>query len=288
MKSDSPGPIASKLVSAVRHALRARVLDLAAYRQGMADAADLQKTVATQKELAALHPAHALYAYAQNQVSILSEQITSLREVRKLAEPIGAAEDEYMPSGPPMSPLTPSYFTCWAFFDAAVGPRRETIGTCVLAIGRELGMPAGLLDLISRMQQSRMGVYACEGQDSRGRTLLRDLYSGDRKPCHVPSGWTGRSGELWLARVFEPPQDGLEEYIVFTTPYVLRGVTEAMWMDYFRRRLGASMEDRPKAESMLKFDVEWSEYIFQGYAGHVMTAIFLTGILDDPSSLPHA
>ena len=66
------------------------------------------------------------------------------------------------------------------------------------------------------------------------------------------------------------------------------GATEAMWRDYFARRLGAAKDDRVRSEATLKFDVGWSEYIFQGYAGHVATAIFLTGIPDDPSSLPHA
>lgn len=34
------------------------------------------------------------------------------------------AEEHYLPSGPPMSPLTPSFFTCWAFFDACVAGLR--------------------------------------------------------------------------------------------------------------------------------------------------------------------
>ena len=31
------------------------------------------------------------------------------------------AEDIYMPSGPPMSPLTKSYFLYWGFFDLCLG-----------------------------------------------------------------------------------------------------------------------------------------------------------------------
>jgi hypothetical protein len=37
--------------------------------------------------------------------------------MKKYAKIVGAAEEEYMPSGPPMSPLTASFFTTWAFYD---------------------------------------------------------------------------------------------------------------------------------------------------------------------------
>lgn len=42
----------------------------------------------------------------------------------KLATIAVKAEDTYMPSGPPKSPLTGSYFFCWVVFDAAVGASR--------------------------------------------------------------------------------------------------------------------------------------------------------------------
>ena len=94
---------------------------------GRTNAEELQKTVATREELADHHPAHAIYIYAQNQVSVMSEQLTALKEMDRFVKLIAKAEDEYMPSGPPMSPLTPSFFTCWAFFDACVGlPKRPS------------------------------------------------------------------------------------------------------------------------------------------------------------------
>ena len=47
-------------------------------------AEELQKTVVSQKELAGFHPAHAAYVYTQNQVSVMSEQLTALRKWRPL------------------------------------------------------------------------------------------------------------------------------------------------------------------------------------------------------------
>lgn len=142
-----------------------------------AKGADLQRTIATTDHLAGSHPVHAAYAYAQKQVSVMSEQITQLRALAPLAKILGPAEDTYMPSGPPMSPLTVSYFTCWAFFDACGGPAKETIGTILLELGAEFGMHPELLRLVGLMQKSRMGMFHHEGTQA-GLAVLRDLVAG--------------------------------------------------------------------------------------------------------------
>ncbi len=46
-----------------------------------------------------------------------------------------------------MSPLTTSYFNCWAFFDACTGPAVDTICTTILEVGAAFGMHADLLPL---------------------------------------------------------------------------------------------------------------------------------------------
>ena len=73
-----------------------------------------------------------------------------------------------------MSPLTTSYFTCWALFDACVEPANETIGATVLEVGAAFGMHIELLHLIRLMQESRMGLYAHEGTEGRV-VVLREL-----------------------------------------------------------------------------------------------------------------
>jgi hypothetical protein len=44
------------------------------------------------------------------------------------------AEDEYMPSGPPMSPLTGSYFWMWALCDLRIGRSVDTVASCQIAM----------------------------------------------------------------------------------------------------------------------------------------------------------
>ncbi len=111
-KANRGRPIANKLVRKMKKYARDRVIDLEAFRIGRANAEELQKTVATQDQLAGFHPAHAAYVYTQNQLSVMSEQLTVLDEMARFARVISKAEEEYMPSGPPMSPLTTSFFTC--------------------------------------------------------------------------------------------------------------------------------------------------------------------------------
>jgi hypothetical protein len=77
-------------------------------------------------------PLHAVYTAIQNASSIFAEQFTSLPEFDTYYQIISKAQDEYMPSCPPMSPLTKSYFTTWAFCDVRFGTDLETIGSCLL------------------------------------------------------------------------------------------------------------------------------------------------------------
>ncbi len=74
-------------------------------------------------------PLHAVYISVQNITSVFAECVSVLPELEPYYDVIAAAEDEYMPDAPPISPLTRSYFTTWAFFDVRFGPDQETIGT---------------------------------------------------------------------------------------------------------------------------------------------------------------
>jgi hypothetical protein len=107
-------------------------------------------------------------------VSVISEQLTVLKEMAPFADIISRAGDLYMPSAPPMSPLPTSYFTCWAFFDACAGPANETIGTTVLEVGGAFGIHPELLRLIRQMQDSRMGFYIHHGREGNV-SILEDL-----------------------------------------------------------------------------------------------------------------
>lgn len=235
--------IADKIIRKLRRHAGGKVIDLRAFAAGSAWARELQRTVASHKELAGLHPAHAAYMYVQNQVSILSGQLTQLDEMRWFARFLAEAEDEYMPSGPPWSPLTRSFYTSWALFDVRGGPAEETIGEIVTAVGSAFGMHAELLRLIGLMHESRMGVYICEGNDG-DIFVFREMVTDGVIRAVVPSRGPGRKGELWYVRLLPPAFAGTSEWVAFTTPYVLLRPGRE-WEAYFRRNLpDASVEDR--------------------------------------------
>ena len=285
-------PIADKLIKKMRSYVRGKVVDLTAVMDGKKSAEALQKTVASHEELAELHLAHAIYVYAQNQTSVMAEQLTTLPEMDRITRLIGEAEEEYLPSGPPMSPLTPSFFTCWALFDACVGLGRETLGTTTMAVGRAFSMHEELVRTIGLMQDSRMAVYVHEGTDGDG-IVLRELVTNRICNAICPAGYGGHAGELWYARVLAPPLVGLWEHVVFTTPYVLVEPGEREWLAYFDRTLPhQSPEKRIAAyERHMKWGPTrdyWTEFVFEAYANHRDDVIFLRGLPDVAESRPHS
>ena len=124
-------PIAKRIQAKMKLQWQRKVVNIKSVTAGRRIADEMQNTVVSQKDLAGFHPAHAAYVYTQNQASVMSEQLTALKEMQPFVDIISRAEDLYMPSAPPMSPLTTFYFSCWAFFDACAGPAAETIGTTI-------------------------------------------------------------------------------------------------------------------------------------------------------------
>jgi hypothetical protein len=213
-------PIAKKIVAKMKLHWQRKVVNIKNVIAGLAMAEELQKTVVSQKELEGFHPAHAAYVYAQNQVSVMSEQLTALKEMAPFVDIISKAEDLYVPSAPPMSPLTTSYFTCWAFFDACAGPAKETIGTTILEVGATLGMQPELLRLMRLMQDSRMGFYIHRGGEGDA-SVLEDLVTGAVYRAIVPAGYKGQKNENWYLRLLPPPFPEGKEHVAFTTPYIV-------------------------------------------------------------------
>jgi len=285
------GPIAKKVLRSLKKAARAKVVDIDALRLGRDEAEEFQRTVATPDGLAGLHPEHAVYVHAYNQLSVLTEQLTALDELARFVTIISAAEDDYLPVGPPMSPLTGSFFNLWASFDIALGLARETLGTTAIAVGTALGVHRELLRLFRLMQQSRMGVYLHEGADG-DVVMLRELVTGTMCRAIVPAGYGGGAGELWYVRLLPPPLPD-SKHVAFTTPYVLLEPGETAWQEYFRRTLpeGGPRGRTPSYEQHMKYGPQrtyWTEFVFEAYVNHQVEAIFLAGLPDVADSRPHS
>ena len=285
----SSRPIAKKIVGKMKLHWQRKVVNIKNVIAGHAMAEELQKTVVSQKELAGFDPSHAVYVYTQNQVSVMSEQLTALKEMAPFADIISKAEDLYVPSAPPMSPLTTSYFTCWAFFDACCEPANETIGTTILEVGSAFGMHPELLRLIRLMQGSRMGFYIHRAREGNV-SILEDLVTGAAYRAIVPAGYSGRKNENWYARLLPPPVPGGTEYVVFTTPYIVVHPDVPDWLAYFRRTLSATagFDDYERHMKYGPTREYWNDYVFEGYLNHQADAIYLAGLPDIPETRPHS
>jgi len=237
-------------------------------------------------------PIHSVYIHVQNITSVFAENVSPLPELRQYYKIVEKAEDEYMPAGPPMSPLTRSYFTTWAFFDVRFGPDHETIGTCLLDLSDLLDMDPRIVEATREFQQSRMGIYEHLGS-AGGRCRLKELITDREFVCYSTSGYAGRPGELWYVRACPPLWGVVDYWVTITTPYILTGMTKADWVAYLNRAMlqVKAKDGEKKLHRLMKYGLgvnHWNEFVFQAYHHHQHDAIILAGIPDVKGSLPHA
>ncbi|MEO7206832.1 MAG: hypothetical protein ABI145_08590 [Steroidobacteraceae bacterium] len=288
----SEAPIARRILERIRQQLRSKVVDLSMIRAWNEFAEALQNSVVTPETLRNTHPAHSIYLHVQNQMSVMAEQLLGLPEMRTFAKIIGAAHDEYMPSWPPMSPISTSYFWCWSNFDATANAHRETLGSVTLRIAAEFGVHRKMLSLMQSFNNSRMSLYRVEGHTD-ACVQLRDLVTNQPCLAACESGYAGNAGEIWFTRVLPPALTGQSEHVVFTSPYVLISPDATGWRQYLDR-IAAKDPCRSRVEALgrhLKWGTTrryWPEFVFEGYVSHHPGAIFLKGLPDVPESRPHS
>ena len=288
------GPIGRKVLLASKRQMENKVVELAGWREAKTHAAEMQDTVISDEKLQQYDPAHAMYIYAQNQLSVMIEYLLMLPELKKLASRMEELEDMYMPSFPPMSPITSSFFFCFSACDVSTGgAKKETLTTVAIDVGRSLGVSEDLIDLYEKMQLSKVSIYRHEGYSGQ-HILLRELITNQVFNVYSSSGYQGKTGELWYVRLLPPPidQPGFDYHVAFTTPYILQN-SEANWLACLERLLPQTKLDDPIAayEALMKYGLGkfyWSEYVFQAYSNYREDAIFLVGFPDRPESLPHA
>lgn len=152
------GPLARKIIDSARQELQKKVTSLGDWKEGKLRSEDYQKSIISKESLNKLDPLHALYIYSQNQLSVLIEQISEWPQLDKLTDIYARAEKEYLPSGPPMSPLTPTYFTSWGAFDlCSFGAKKETLCTVVTDFCKYFDVDHGQIEIFEEMQKSLLG-----------------------------------------------------------------------------------------------------------------------------------
>src|SRR5271165_6010914 len=101
-----------------------------------------------------LDPIHAAYSFMQNFTSHCAEGVSQFPEMKSWAKVVEKAEEEYMPSGPPMSPLTRSYFWTWAIYDLRIGKSTDTVAYCQIAMNDMIQMNSFQLEAAKNLEGS--------------------------------------------------------------------------------------------------------------------------------------
>jgi hypothetical protein len=78
-----------------------------------------------------------------------------------------------------------------------------------------------------------------------------------------------------------------------TTPYILIDTSKSDWTAFLKRTMlhCDGSNERSQLHNLLKYGLApnyWNEFVFTAYHHHQEDAVFLTGIPDLKSSLPHA
>jgi len=288
--------IATKVLKQINKVYAKKVIDLNEYRQQKKAAEDLfNQITTTEKAIKTGHdPLHAVYIHTQNLLSILVEVLDVIPEpsLSRLFNTFEDARDAYVPDGPPMSPLTKSYFNCWLLFDITAGLHKETFTTIVIDLANQFGLDKAMLEVMQTMQDSRMGIYEFMGRQG-DKILLKELTGNEVIPCICPAGYRGKQqGELWFVRILPPVLAPFAYSVIFTTPYVLLSPDKNSWEAYLKRTISdkKTKTSANSLENLMKqglSDNYWNEYIFQAYVNHKPDVIYLQGLPDVSSSRPH-
>ena len=141
-----------------------------------------------------------------------------------------------MPSGPPMSPLTTSYFTCWAFFDHQDRQdNRHAGGLPHRSERHDLHEPAptGGSPKDEPVPHGDLRAPRDGGQSRPPAGTDHRPGSSSATAPRATEARRGNSGTSVSCRHWMP--ELATYHIVFTTPYVLIGQSKNDWIAYLKR-----------------------------------------------------
>jgi hypothetical protein len=147
-------------------------------------------------------------------LALLTNALLGTRALRKAAEQLTAAEEEYAPGGPPMSPILDSVFMSWSLADLPIGPARETLCSIVAEIGPVLGIHPPLMAAAQTLASSRFSVYRVR-ELSAHPVELTDVCTAQRMEAEVPVDMRQR-GPYWLTRLLPPLAAPGGDWLVWT------------------------------------------------------------------------
>jgi hypothetical protein len=198
----------------------------------------------------------------------------------EFAEFVAEADDDFLPHGPPDSPITESFFFGWWAIDRTIHGGDESIAKVAAELAAKYGGAEEEIARIRTLADTHVRVVKIE-ERSGANAKLRDLVTDEVIEVGLAAAWDGDAGQLWLARAVPD---------MCFTPYALDHA-EQEWREYFERTLGDVQGDelaRRYREHMRGDPTStWLEYILDGYDGGNQHTLRLAGVPDRPETLPH-
>lgn len=274
--------ISDKLYTAITKDMStSNIFDLHEYKNAQKNIRDMKDSFDSINTSDEYHVIHKSYLTTLNTVTFLAEEFSALPLFDEYADLLEDAMDEFMP-GSHLSPISNSYFTCWASFDLIFGKQKETIGSCLLDIGLKIDMDSYTLEIIKLLQDSLMSICVCEGKDEK-YTYLKELCTNNIYKCIVASQHSGNEGEIWYSRILPCPFNFSDEHLVFTTPYIILDTSPNMWNKFIERNIfKIDSTDRVSSyQDFMKYGLSktyWHEYIIKSHFRSNYTATYLQGM----------
>ena len=203
-------------------------------------------------------------------------------------------QEEYMPSGPPMSPVTTSFFNAWMALDAPIS-EALTLGLLYSRYIREKKVMLYAEKAMDNLNASYVSLYQVVGGDLK-QTILWDILEKRELSAAIPihdysvATYKPSVGDVWYARILPSLRSEDFPHVVFGTPLIFRLTKREDWESFFSRRIASKGSDREELRNYLKRGDSfgyWLEFVFQTYVGHTREVIFAEGIPDIKQSRPH-
>jgi hypothetical protein len=234
-------------------------------------------------------PSFHAYAAANNIAKEFNEQALDILELIPFNNELADVQDEYEPSYPPISPVTSSFFAGWMLMDAQDSITGVTLGKLFSHYLHHATKWEHLRKALVAMNDSYCSFYEVMDVDANG-VKLWDIAGEQLLGCWNSSGYPGLQGEIWYARVLPPFGQGSNRSVTASTPYVFRDSSRITWENFFQRHLASKTGAERPLKHYLKYGKSleyWLEFVFQAFKGYTGNMIFVTGVPDDPASLPH-
>lgn len=235
-------------------------------------------------------PGFHAYAAALNVANEFAAQALEIPELVPFNNQIVNLQEQYMPSYPPMSPVTSAFFAGWMVLDARDSFTGLTLGEVFVHYLQHTGKMEYLRSAMVALNESCCSFYEVADVDVQGIKLW-DIASKQEVQCWNSSGYSDRGGEIWYVRLLPPFVAGSSRSVTMSTPYVFRDSNRQTWEDFFARYqasefgAGHSLREYLKCGKSLGY---WLEFVFQAFEGYTGNMILVTGVPDNPASLPHS